>query len=315
MYSFNCNFFYLSKKCLKKGYSCTLLLSIYLSIVFLYSYYKSIKGISQCYKWDITLNQTNINKPNSNSTCDIIIPETCLMKRYYGFFDMSLLMGFNCNNFNYFKARNILLKKLNKNKFKNTLKFGFINTISFGFYQRTPQIFNKNVLDRTIDMDNLNEVKKLKPNEYPEIILEYKDRNYTYAEIKMNITKKKELVEYREKRKNKNSPFENVLFIFFDAISRVHFQRALPKTTKFFEKFMKYNPNSKYKSYHFSKYHSIDGYTRINIQPMFFGYNMKSGRGTYIIRHFKQNGFITAQSMGSCNKESYIFGRRFIKKL
>ena len=25
------------------------------------------------------------------------------------------------------------------------------------------------------------------------IILEYKDRNYTYAEIKMNITKKKEL--------------------------------------------------------------------------------------------------------------------------
>ena len=102
---------------------------------------------------------------------------------------------------------------------------------------------------------------------------------------------------------------------FFDAISRVHFQRALPKTTKFFEKFMKYNPNSKYKSYHFSKYHSINCNTRINIQPMFFGYNMKSGRGTYIIRHFKQNGFITAQSMGSCNKESYIFGRRFIKKL
>jgi hypothetical protein len=93
------------------------------------------------------------------------------MKRYYGFFDMSLLMGFNCNNFDYFNARNILLKKLNKNKFKNTLKFGFINTISFGFYQKYPQIFNKNVLDRTIDMDYLNEVKKLKPNQYPEIIL------------------------------------------------------------------------------------------------------------------------------------------------
>ena len=62
-------------------------------------------------------------------------------------------------------------------------------------------------------MDNINEVNRLKPNEYPEIILEYKDRNYTYAKIKMNITKKRELVEYREKMKNKNSPFENILFI------------------------------------------------------------------------------------------------------
>ena len=32
---------------------------------------------------------------------------------------------------------------------------------------------------------------------------------------------------------------------------------------------------------------SKDGYKRINLQPMFFGYNMKSGRGTFIIRHFK----------------------------
>ena len=63
-------------------------------------------------------------------------------------------------------------------------------------------------------MDNINEVNRLKPNEYPEIILEYKDRNYTYAKIKMNITKKRELVEYREKMKNKNSPFENILFIW-----------------------------------------------------------------------------------------------------
>ena len=67
--------FFLSKKCLKKGYSCTLLLLIYLILYFLN--YESIKGISQCHRWDITLNETNINKPNSNSTCNIIIPKTC----------------------------------------------------------------------------------------------------------------------------------------------------------------------------------------------------------------------------------------------
>lgn len=48
-------------------------------------------------------------------------------------------------------------------------------------------------------------------------------------------------------------------------------------------------------SYHFSKFHSIDGYTGINLQPIFLGFNMKSGRGTYIIRNFKQNVFIIDQ--------------------
>ena len=48
---------------------------------------------------------------------------------------------------------------------------------------------------------------------------------------------------------------------------------------------------------------------------MFFGYNMKSGRGTFIIRHFKQNGFITGQSIGSYSKEAYIFETDYISNI
>lgn len=76
------------------------------------------------------------------------------MKKYYGFFDMSYFMGINCNNFNYKKARNKLLKKLKKKKFQKTLRFGYINTISMGFYHKNQKVFNKRVLDRIVDMDN-----------------------------------------------------------------------------------------------------------------------------------------------------------------
>ena len=163
--------------------------------------YELIKNKSQCDKWDITLNNTNINKVNSKSECKIILPKTCLMKSYYGLFDMSSFMGFNCNNFDYKQARTTLLKKLNKTKFKKTLRFGYINTINIDFYHKNIKIFNEIVLNRTIDMDNITEVNELKANEYPEVILEYTNSNYKYAKIKMNITKKKELSEYRKKKR------------------------------------------------------------------------------------------------------------------
>lgn len=74
---------------------------------------------------------------------------------------------------------------------------------------------------------------------------------------------------------------------------------------------MKYSPKRKYKSFHFSKYHSIGGFTRINMQPMFYGFPMNKGKGTYFIREYKQNGFITAQSLGSCSKESFLFSNHY----
>ena len=306
---------YLMKKCLKIGYSFTFfILFYYIIYVFLY-YFKSINNRIGCDKWDITFNNSNVNKRNSNSECKILIPKTCYMKKYYGFFDMSFFMGINCKNFNYKKARNKLLKKLKKKKFQKTLRFGYINTISMDFYHKNSKLFNKRVLDRTVDMDNKNDVMKLKPNEYPEVVLEFKDRNFSTATIKFNITKNYGLINYRKKKENKNSPFHNIIFIFIDAVSRVHFLRAFSKSSKFFEEFMNYSPKRKYNAYHFSKYHSIGDFTRINMQPMFYGFPMNMEKGTYFIREYKQNGFITAQSLGSCAKESFLFQDRFHRYL
>ena len=306
---------FLSKRCFKKGYSSIYFLTIILICYGSLNYYENTKNRSQCDGWDITINNTNINKPNSNSECNIILPKTCYMATYYGFFDMSSLMGIECKNCNYKQSRNILLQKLNYYKFKNTLKFGYAITTNDGYVYKNLRYFNKRVLDKTIDMDDKEIISKLNSSNYPEITLEYKDRNYTYAEIKINITKKKELSEYRKKKENPKSPFENVLFLFFDAISRVHFKRALPKTTKFFEKYLKYNPNSKYKTYHFSKYHSIEPWTRINMQGMFYGYYYRSARGVNFLRYYKSNGFISAQSEGVCSKEVFAIDNEYFQHL
>ena len=309
------NFFLFMDKCLKIGYSFTFFILFYNAIYVFFYYFKFINNKIECDKWDITLNNSNINKQNSKSECKILTPKTCYMKKYYGYFDMSFFMGINCKNFNYKKARNKLLEKLKKKKFKNTLRFGYINTISMGFYHKNSKLFNKRVLDRTVDMDNKHDVMQLKPNEYPEVVLEFKDRNFSTATIKFNITKNYGLINYRKKKENKKSPFHNIIFIFIDAVSRVHFLRSFSKSSKFFEEFMKYSPKNKYKSYHFSKYHSIGDFTRINMQPMFYGFPMNKGKGTYFIREYKKNGFITAQSLGSCSKESFLFQDRFHRYL
>lgn len=50
---------------------------------------------------------------------------------------------------------------------------------------------------------------KLKPNEYPEVVLEFKDKNFSKATIQFNITKNYELVNYRKKK------IKNLHFIIF----------------------------------------------------------------------------------------------------
>ncbi len=47
-------------------------------------------------------------------------------------------------------------------------------------------------------MDNKNDIMKLKPNEYPEVVLEFKDRNFSTLTIKFNITKIYGLINYRK---------------------------------------------------------------------------------------------------------------------
>ena len=87
--------------------------------------------------------------------------------------------------------------------------------------------------------------------------------------------------------------------IFLSSTSRAHFQRAMPKVSKFLSKLMSYEPFPSMTAYQFSKYHNFP-FTEQNIKSMFY----KSLNKTYInsLKIFQENGFITGHVTDKCEK-------------
>ena len=157
-------------------------------------------------------------------------------------------------------------------------------------------------------MDNHTILSNLTPFEKPEIILEFSN-DYNEAKININVTFNEELAKQRKTKEKNKSIYNNIFFLFFDTISRVHFQRTMKKTSRFFEKYMAYQKGH-YKAYQFNKYHSIGGYTLANIFPMFYGMPFNSNKGQNIIKYFKEEGYITAQISNICSKELFEVVRK-----
>ncbi len=303
----------------KKGYQFTVMIisvTVILISIFISEYYHKK---TSCDYWEWGLNNTNINKRIENSSCNIMIPQFCYMYRYSGLLDLNLFREFNCtnNNFNSNKARNNLLAFLNKNIFENTTRFGFSNFGEVSLWKlRDSNDFNARYLSKIIDMDNTTKVNNLTENQYPEVIVEFKGKNYSESNVIINVTYKKNLSETRKNlASNKTVLYENVLFIFLDAVSRVHFQRKLPKTAKFFEKFMKYSKNSKYKSYQFLKYHSTGLNARGTYHYMFYARNRawKKSPEINLIKYYKESGYITARIFNRCSKEIYQINSKNVR--
>jgi hypothetical protein len=153
-----------------------------------------------------------------------------------------------------------------------------------------------------LDYDNKNNLKYLNENNKSEIILEFSN-NFKDAKISIDVNFKSNLSKIRKLKENKNSIYDNVLFIFLDTLSRAHFQRTMKKTCKFLEKYMK--NNNLYSAYQFNKYHSIGTNTHSNVAAMYFGFPMSEKRGQNIIKYFKDNGYITANIGNICSKELF----------
>jgi hypothetical protein len=85
---------------------------------------------------------------------------------------------------------------------------------------------------------------KYYPNETkPEIYVQIKKgRGKITIKVDKNITLIKEKEKIINHNKNKFM-FKNVIVMFFDTISRVHFFRKFPKVTSFFNNFTRYETN------------------------------------------------------------------------
>ena len=216
-------------------------------------YHKSLKDA--CIDWDLGLNNTRIKDDKDIYPCQIDRPVTCHLNFFNNKQDLSKLLKLNCGNDDNsnqdLNSRNLLVKYINRKELQNTKIFGFplTNNEKFNITPLlSPPMFTSIVYKNIIDMEK--DGGKLKPEEYPEVILSFEEKNVTQkgkntkryvGKISINITRNETLSIERKKNESPDSLFNNVLIIYTDATSRNHFKRKMPKTAEFIEKLMKNN--------------------------------------------------------------------------
>ena len=274
---------------------------------FFYYIYGTNKG---CKEWDYGLNNIKIKNNKNEDKCYIQKPKKCFIYLFDGFFDISLITGRKCKASK--KEKTVLLSFLPKNV-ENLTEFAYPNTIKFPFGDMQNPKYLQNYIFKNIY--NPKDKKAEYYTENPEIILKF-DKNGK-GKITMKITPNETLIkERRELSKKSKSKIKNILIMYIDAISRNHFKRKFPLTSKLIEKYL-YKKNEKKKektklnSFQFLKYHNFKAITQKNVIPMFYGNSDKELNQINILEQIKKNGFITAQSIDLCSLELYDLGRYY----
>ena len=237
--------------------------------------------------------------------------------------------------------KGILFSWLNAS-FKDTKILGFPITTTKTFSirsQKDVKTFSERVLSNMVDMekyDNSKNYNALKP----EVMLNFLSN--PNGEISIKITPNEELSKSRLVLSQKfPSKFDNILIIYIDSMSRMHFKRKMKKLTKFLENYLvkseedlnnilndfgkkdkkRFGKSTKREdqmdAIQFLKYHNYQAFTQMNVQPMFYGEKMepKLSNGTHIIKYFKERGFVTAQSMDLCHKEVFAAMNNCLNKV
>ena len=178
-------------------------------------------------------------------------------------------------------------------------------------YDRNLQRFVKKNL---VNMDNKKKLNELKEKQKPEIILDFSKN--ALGEIKININYNEELSKNRKLLENKNknnNNSNNIIFLFFDNLSRVHFYRQYKKTSNFIKKFLKYegfkSNNNNYHGFEFLKYHKLKMHTLFNAIPMFSGVHFSTeNKMVSILKQYKKHGYISCNIQDVCHKELMRIG-------
>lgn len=264
-----------------------------------------------CKDWDKGLNNS-INNDPSIYPCRINIPkDKCLISILGPLFDFSKILNLKCIKRSSKEKNNLIINSnlKNKNKIK---RIGYPITIGKKeeingeptLYSETLYEF---VTNNLVDMDDKEQLNKLDEDQKPEVIVNFK--NNLYGKLDININYKDKLSKERKLLENKDS--NNVLFLFMDNLSRVHFYRQYKRTKEFLKQFLTYKGYSneidkeqKYHGFEFLKFQKFDGPTIQNIIPMFSGvYFDSSNIMISIIKDFKKNGYITCNVQDICHKE------------
>ncbi len=205
-----------------------ILLSMIIVLIILYFSYQSKFS---CNDWHIGINNTRINNDRNKYKCYIKIPKVCYIKTFNGTFDISKYIRPTCVNdlirqdeFTTFK------NALGKTYLKDCKRYGYPITTNDVY---KPQKFNS--LNDFIDFVNnhsipmtLFKTEKYKNVPEPEVEIEFNENNRGTIYIKVN--RNETLVKERKKIAEKvKSLYNNVLILYLDTVSRMHFYRKLKK--------------------------------------------------------------------------------------
>jgi len=279
---------------IKYLYLINAIFSLFLGFIICYIFKDKNEQKYLCDNWGLTLNSTYIENNDNNQKCKMEFPKgICYMDKIFNYFDLTLANKIEC-------------KKRDESEYKN-----FFNNINeqlsdakiFGF-PYTNNIKSVNISNNLEEYIINNLINLEKSNMSSETILDFSTNKY--GELKINFTKNESLSNERKKLdKNNNkaeSIYDNVLMIFLSSTSRAHFQRAMPKLSKFVSKLMGYEPFPSMTAYQFPKYYNFPS-SESNIQSMFYG---KGTDDKFInsLKYFKENGFITGQVIDKCEKSN-----------
>ena len=227
------------------------------------------------------------------------------------YFDFSKILNIKCEKRSY-KEKHILISNSNLKNKTEVKRIGYPITIGNKeeingepiLYSETLYEFVRNNL---VDMDDIEELAKLNEAQKPEVIVDFS--NSSFGKIEININYKEKLSHERKLLEKVDS--NNVLFLFMDNLSRVHFYRQYKKTKDFLKQFLtfkgysnKIDKEQKYHGFEFIKYQKFDGATLQNALPMFSGvYFDYNNIMINIVKDFKENGYITCNVQDICHKE------------
>jgi hypothetical protein len=303
---------------LKRKFFKLIIFMILSSVLFIFLF--SYKLSNSCNEWEKGLNNVWINNDESFNKCKIVKPKNCWVEIMDGLLDVSWLLNEDCNKFRTGEKEE-LMKYLNS-RYHNSNKFAYPITTKYKWINdsKFPDFFPA-VLDNLVDLEKTDVDAN---GDKPEVSLTFHPKT-KLGKIDIQVHKNETLIKERKeliKTEDQAPISNNILFIYVDSISRPHFIRKMKKTSAWIEKYIKNNNDNdphestaSHTAYQFMKYHAFIFFTQLNINPMFYGQSMYNKNGTHLIKHLKQNGFITGQSNNICERELYDIEDGYIENV
>ena len=255
-----------------------------------------------CSYWNKGFKNSAIDNNKKNFSCSINTPGECYMKFFDNLFDFSSLMDYNCEKMNRQTFGEIIE---NYNLYYDTEIKDNVTVLNFPLTNNgnySGDDYNDNNFAKKVISNIKGDSKKNLNNSEVFLI-----KNEKYGTIEMTINTNMNLANKRKKLEKTSSKINNIIFIYFDTLSRPHFHRKLKNFSSLLSELF-YNSHASYESFEFLKYHTFSDPLQTAL-AMLYGvdsltesYENNEQQPMYILSHLKQNGFITAQSANICSK-------------